>query len=47
MTTKELKEFTFENYHRQTGFTKDNHYSMKNQKEKGLLLLAAKLIKSI
>ena len=37
MTTKELKEFTFENY----------HYSMKNQKEKGLLLLATKLIKSI
>ena len=47
MATKELKNFIFENYHRRIGFTKENGYcSIKHQKKKVLLSLAAKLIKN-
>ena len=43
-TTKKLKDFIFENYYRQTGFTKENnYYLMKHQKKDDLLLLATKL----
>ena len=45
MTIKNLKNFIFENYYRQIGFTNENSsYSMKHQKKKDLLLLATKLI---
>ena len=48
MTIKELKDFIFENYYRQIGFTKENsYYLVKYQKEKDLLLLATKLIEKI
>ena len=48
MTVKELKDFIFENYYRQIGFTKENsYYLVKYQKEKDLLLLATKLIEKI
>ena len=39
MTTKELKDFIYENYHRRIVFPKGNsYYSMKHQKEKDLQL---------
>ena len=35
MTIKEFRDFIYENYHKQTGFTKDNsYYSMKRQKKR-------------
>ena len=35
MIIKELKDFSFENHYKQTGFTKENsYYSMKHKKEK-------------
>ena len=46
MTIKELRDVIYENYYRQTGFTKENsNYSMKHQKKKDLLSFATKLIK--
>ena len=48
MIGKELKDFIFEKYYRQLGFTKENsYYSIKHWKEKDLLLLGVKLIKKI
>ena len=45
---KELKDFIFENYYRQIGFTKENsYYSMKHRKKKDLSLFATKLIEKI
>ena len=41
---KVLKDFNFENYHRQIQFTKENsYYSMKRQKQKDFILLPTKL----
>ena len=41
---KVLKDFNFENYHRQIQFAKENsYYSMKRQKQKDFILLASKL----
>ena len=35
MIIKELKDFSFENHYKQTGFTKENsYYSMKHKKKK-------------
>ena len=35
MTIKDPKEFTFENYYKQIGLTKENsYYSVKHQKKK-------------
>ena len=46
MTLKELKEFIFENYYRQNGFSKENsYYSMKYQKKKDFPVFANKLMK--
>ena len=48
MIGKELKDFIFEKYYRQLGFTKENsYYSIKHWKEKDLLLFGVKLIKKI
>lgn len=46
MTIKELKEIMFENYYKWIWFTIENNYhSMKHQKEKYLILHAAKFVK--
>ena len=46
MTLKELKEFIFENYYRQNGFSKENsYYSMKHQKKKDFPVFTNKLMK--
>ena len=43
---KKLEDFIFENYYKQTGFTKErSYYSMKHRKKNDLLLLTTKLIK--
>ena len=35
MTVKELKDFTFENYHQRMGFAKENsYYSMKHHRKR-------------
>ena len=48
MTINELKDFIFENYYKQIGFTKENsYYSIKDKKKKDLFLLATKLIEKI
>ena len=50
MTIKDPKEFTFENYYKQIGLTKENsYYSVKHQKKKKkeLLLLKTKLTKKL
>ena len=45
---EELKGLLFQNYYWKILITnKNNHYSMKHQKKKDLLLLAIKLIKKI
>ena len=45
MMVKEVKEFICKNY-MQSGFTKENSYSMKHWKKNDLLVLAAKLTKN-
>ena len=47
MTIKEFKDFLFENFYRQIGFTKENSYSMKHPKKTELVLLATKLLGKI
>ena len=49
MSLNEIRDFIFENYHKQIGFSKENSYhSMKRlEKKKDLLLLANKLIEKI
>ena len=35
LTTKEIRDFTYENYYSRTGFTKENsYYSIKSQKKR-------------
>ena len=42
MSVNEIKDFSFENYYKQIGFSKENcYYSMKHQKKQ--ILLATKL----
>ena len=46
MSVNEIRDFTFENYYKWVGFSKENsYYSMKHLKKKYLLLLPNKLIK--
>ena len=48
MSIKGPKDFIFENCYRRIGFTKENiYYSIKHRKKEDLLLLAARLTKSI
>ena len=48
MTVNEIRDFIFENYYKQIGFSKEcSYYSMKRLKRKDLLLLANKLIEQI
>ena len=47
LTIKEFKDFLFENFYRQIGFTKENSYSMKHPKKTELVLLATKLLGKI
>ena len=48
MTTKEIRDFIFENCYRQIEFTKESsYYSMTHQKKKDLPLLGTKLIENI
>ena len=48
ITIKEIKDFIFEKFYRRIEFPKENNYHLiKYQKEKGLLLLATKLIEKI
>ena len=48
MSVNEIRDFIFENYYKQTGFSKkSSYYSMKRLKRKDLLLLANKLIEKI
>ena len=49
MSLNEIRDFIFENYHKQIEFSKENSYqSMKRlKKKKNLLLLANKLIEKI
>ena len=48
MKIKKLKDFFFENYVKQVGFTTENsYYSMKHQKKDVLVLLGTNLIKRI
>ena len=43
MSINEIKDFIFKNYYKRIGFSKENsYYSMKDLKEKSLLLLANK-----
>ena len=44
MILKDLREFTFENYYKRTGFTNDSYYLLKNEK-KCLVLFATNLTK--
>ena len=47
MSINEINDFIFENYYKQTEFSKENsHNSMKRLKKK-ILLIASKLIKNI
>ena len=46
MILKDLREFTFENYYKRTGFTNDSYYLLKNGK-KCLVLFATNLTKKI
>ena len=46
MTVNEIKDFIFENYYKQIGFSKENsYYSMKHKKD--LQFFATKLIKKM
>ena len=48
MFVNEIRDFIFENYYKQIGFSKENsYYSMKRLKQKELLLLANKLIEKV
>ena len=49
MTVNELRDFVFENYYRQIGFSKENsYYLMKHQKKKkDLQLFVTKLTEEI
>ena len=48
MSINEIRDFSFENYYKRIGFSKENsYYSMKRLKKKDLLLLANKLIEKI
>ena len=48
ISVNEIRYFIFENYCKRIGFSKENsYYVMKRLKEKGLLLLANKLIEQI
>ena len=45
ISINEIKDFTFENYYKRIGFSKDStYYSIKSLKKKDLLFLANKLI---
>ena len=44
MKMKDLREFTFENYHKRKGFTKEGSYhSLKRKKKKDLVLFTTHL----
>ena len=48
MFVNEIRDFIFENYYKQIGFSKENsYYSMKRLKQKELLLVANKLIEKV
>ena len=48
MTAKDLREFIFENYYEQIGFTeKDSYYSLKKLIKKYLVLFATNLTKNM
>lgn len=48
MKVKDLREFTFENYHKRIGFTKeDSYHSLKRKKKKDLVLFATNLTKEM
>ena len=48
ISVNEIRDFIFENYYKQNGFSKENScYSMQSLKRKDLLLLAKKLIEKI
>ena len=48
ISINEIRDFSFENYYKRIGFSKENsYYSMKRLKKKDLLLLANKLIEKI
>ena len=48
VSANEIRDFIFENYYKQIGFSKENsYYSMTHLKTKDLLLLAKKLIEKI
>ena len=44
MSVNEIRDYIFENYYKQTGFSQQSGYSMKRLKRKDLLLFANKLI---
>ena len=48
MSINEIRDFIFENYYKQIGFSKESsYYSMKRLHKKYLLLLASKLIEKV
>ena len=48
VSVNEIRDFTFENYYKQIGFSKESsYYSLKHLNRKGLLLLANKLIEKV
>ena len=47
MSVNEIRDFSFEDYYKQIGFSKENSYYSMRRLKKNLLLLATKLIKKI
>ena len=45
MSVNEIRDFSFEDYYKQIGFSKENSYYSMRRLKKNLLLLATKLIK--
>ena len=45
MPVNEIRDFSFEDYYKQIGFSKENSYYSMRRLKKNLLLLATKLIK--